>query len=127
LVQRLEEDLESARGIQRKGLVLAYLMKCKQLCNHPDHFTGTGRFEPGESGKFKRLAELCESIREKRQKMLIFTQFREIIDPLSEFLESVFGSPGLTLHGSTTIPQRKQAVERFQNCEYVPFFVLSLK
>src|SRR5262249_42217730 len=95
--------------------------------NHPDHFTGTGRFEPGESGKFKRLAELCESIREKRQKMLIFTQFREIIDPLSEFLESVFGSPGLTLHGSTTIPQRKQAVERFQNCEYVPFFVLSLK
>ena len=127
LVQRLEDDLENANGIQRKGLVLAYLMKCKQLCNHPDHYTGTGRFLPEESGKFERLAELCESIREKRERMLVFTQFREIIDPLAGFLESLFASPGLTLHGSTSIRQRKEAVDRFQDSEYVPFLVLSLK
>jgi hypothetical protein len=127
LVRRLEDDLENATGIKRKGLVLAYLMKCKQLCNHPDHFTGTGSFQREASGKFHRLSELCESIRERRERMLVFTQFREIIDPLAGFLESLFGAPGLTLHGATSIRQRKEAVDRFQSSQYVPFFVLSLK
>lgn len=127
LVRRLDKELENADGIQRKGIVLGYLMKCKQICNHPDHFTGSGAYDAEESGKFKRLAQLCDTIREKREKVLIFTQFKEIIDPLASFLERVFGMPGLILHGSTSVKQRKQAVDRFQSGEYMPFFILSLK
>jgi non-specific serine/threonine protein kinase len=127
LIDKLDHELGLVEGIKRKGLVLSYLMKCKQLCNHPDHYAGNGEYTIGESGKFQRLAELCETIHEKREKMLVFTQFAEIIDPLSRFLESIFGTPGLTLSGSTSIGKRKEAVERFQNGDYVPFFILSLK
>ncbi len=127
LVERLARELSTVDGIKRKGLVLAYLMKCKQLCNHPDHYTGSGAFTPEESGKFKRLAELCETIHEKREKMLIFTQFTEIISPLAEFLKGIFGAPGLVLSGATSVKKRREAVEHFQGGEYVPFFILSLK
>lgn len=128
LVNRLEEELKSADGIKRKGIVLGYLMKCKQLCNHPDHFSGTGTFDSKQSGKFSRLAEICETICEKREKVLVFTQFREIIAPLESFLSSLFGVGGVTLSGSSTVKQRKEAVEKFQNSPvYTPFFILSLK
>ena len=127
LVRRLDRDIKEVEGIQRKGLVLAYLMKCKQVCNHPDHYSGSGIFSAEDSGKFQRLAELCDTIHEKREKMLIFTQFKEIIEPLAGFLTGVFGAPGLTLHGSTSVRQRKEAVDRFQGGDYVPFFILSLK
>ncbi len=127
LVERLDRELSVADGIKRKGLVLAYLMKCKQLCNHPDHYSGSGAFIPEESGKFKRLAELCETIHAKREKVLIFTQFAEIIEPLARFLEGIFGVAGLTLSGATSVKKRKEAVENFQSGDYVPFFILSLK
>jgi non-specific serine/threonine protein kinase len=127
LVKKLDHELGLVEGIKRKGLVLGYLMKCKQLCNHPDHYSGSGGYRIEESGKFQRLAELCETIHDKREKMLVFTQFAEIIDPLSQFLENLFGSPGLTLSGSTSVKKRKDAVERFQGGDYVPFFILSLK
>ena len=38
--------------------------------------------------------------------MLVFTQFREITDPLAAFLERVFGRPGLALHGGTSVAKR---------------------
>ncbi|KMQ50743.1 Helicase, SNF2/RAD54 family [Chitinispirillum alkaliphilum] len=127
LISKMEDDLKTAEGIKRKGLVISCLMKCKQICNHPDHYTGSGEYGREKSGKFRRLAELCETIYEKREKVLIFTQFAEIIEPLSFFLESIFGAPGLTLSGSTSMKKRKEAVEKFQSRDYFPYFILSLK
>jgi non-specific serine/threonine protein kinase len=128
LVNRLEHDLAHVDGINRKGIVLSYLMKCKQLCNHPDHYSGTGNYEQDQSGKFMRLAEICETIHEKREKALIFTQFAEIIGPLDSFLKSIFGASGLTLSGSSSIKKRKEAIDCFRNNSvYTPFFILSLK
>ena len=46
---------------------------------------------------------------------------------MAAFLQGIFGAPGLTLHGSTSVKQRKEAVDRFQSSEYMPFFILSLK
>ncbi len=63
----------------------------------------------------------------KQEKALVFTQFREITEPLASFLGSVFGRPGLVLHGATEVRKRKDLVARFQDDESVPFFVLSLK
>jgi len=127
LVEKLDDDLKVVDGIKRKGLILGYLSKFKQLCNHVDHYAGNGRYDPSESGKFERLAELCSTIHEKREKVLIFTQFAEIIEPLSLYLQKIFGVAGLTLSGSTSVKKRKEAVERFQSSDYVPFFILSLK
>jgi hypothetical protein len=67
--------------MQRRGLVLATLMRLKQICNHPSLLLGDDRYDPGHSGKFTRLAELCEELASRQEKLLVFTQFREITDP----------------------------------------------
>ena len=126
-VKNLATSLEIMDGIQRRGLVLASLMRFKQICNHPSQLLGDGDYDPTGSGKFARLAELCEEIAARQQKMLVFTQFREITDPLAAFLAQQFGRPGLVLHGGTPVKQRKRLVDEFQDENGPPFFILSLK
>ena len=113
--------------MQRRGLVLAYLLRFKQICNHPSQLLGDGRYQPDKSGKLQRLAELCEEIAARQEKLLLFTQFREITEPLSRFLAEQFGRPGLVLHGGTPVKQRQRLVQEFQAEAGPPFFVLSLK
>jgi non-specific serine/threonine protein kinase len=126
-VEELAEQLESADGIQRRGIVLAQLMRLKQICNHPAQATGTMGYLPERSGKFARLAEIIEEIASRQERVLVFTQFREITEPLAEFLAGCFGRPGLVLHGGTGVRQRQELVDRFQAEDGPPFFVLSLK
>jgi len=126
-VKKLAASLETLDGIQRRGLVLATLMRLKQICNHPSQLLGDDRYDPDNSGKFVRLAELCEEIASRQEKILIFTQFREITDPLATYLAEQFGRPGLVLHGGTPVRQRKQRVDDFQQESGPPFFILSLK
>jgi SNF2 family DNA or RNA helicase len=126
-VSELADALENADGIQRKGLVLAFIMRFKQLCNHPSQWLGDGGYAPAESGKFARLRELAEEIAERQEKALVFTQFREITDPLLAFLGEVFHRPGLVLHGGTPVAQRRKLVESFQREDGPPFFVLTVK
>ncbi len=124
---QLEKELEISDGIQRRGLVLAYLMRFKQICNHPDQLTKTGDYVPAASAKFQRLAEICGEVASRGEKALVFTQFRELADPLAAHLAEVFGRSGLVLHGGTAVATRQDMVERFQRDEGPPFFVLSLK
>jgi non-specific serine/threonine protein kinase len=127
VVRELEERLETSEGMQRRGLVLAQLMRLKQICNHPDQMLGQGDYDPKHSGKLQRLAELCEELAERQEKALVFTQFREMAEPLAHFFEGVFGRPGLVLHGGTAVAKRRELVERFQSESGPPFFVLSVK
>ncbi len=126
-VARLATALETLDGMQRRGLVLASLMRLKQICNHPSQLLGNDRYDPRSSGKFARLAELCEEIASRQQKLLVFTQFREITGPLAAFLAVQFGRPGLVLHGGTPVKHRKRLVDEFQQEDGPPFFILSLK
>jgi len=126
-VKELAEQLADAEGIQRKGLVLSFLMRFKQICNHPSQWLGDGGWSEADSGKWTRLRDIAEVIAAKQEKVLVFTQFREVIDPLATFLQSVFGRPGLFLHGGTEVKNRKELVRRFQEDEAIGFFVLSLK
>ena len=126
-VRELAGKLENIEGIQRRGMVLAFLMRFKQICNHPSHWLGDGAFAPEESGKFLRLAELCEEIASRQEKAIVFTQFREMTEPLAARLREVFGRAGLVLHGSTPVKERQQLVAAFQRDDGPPFFVLSLK
>jgi non-specific serine/threonine protein kinase len=88
---------------------------------------GDGAWAEEESGKWARLREIAEVIASKQEKVLVFTQFREVTGPLAAFLASVFGRPGLVLHGETEVRKRQEIVRRFQEDEGVGFFVLSLK
>jgi non-specific serine/threonine protein kinase len=123
----LMQELKETDGIQRKGLVLTYLMRFKQICNHPDQVTGHGEYDPKHSAKFQRLEELCGEIESRGEKVLVFTQFREITEPLADCLAGVFGRSGLVLHGGTPVKKRQQMVDEFQREDGPPFFVLSIK
>ena len=129
LVQELGRVMENPdmTGIHRKGIILASIMKFKQICNHPDQYLGNMEFAPKYSGKFEVLSEICETIRDKRERVLVFTQFKEITEPIADFLETIFERKGLILHGGTAVRKRGELVERFNSAEYVPFMVLSLK
>ena len=126
-VQELARKLGQTDGIQRRGAVLASLMQLKQICNHPAQWQGQGAYDEDRSGKFERLSALCSELAERQERTLIFTQFREIADPLARHLSAVFGRPGLILHGGTAVSKRRALVEEFQQDEGPPFFVLSLK
>jgi len=126
-VKELTAALEDAEGIGRKGVVLSFLMRFKQICNHPSQWLGDGAWSAEDSGKFARLRELAEIISAKQEKALVFTQFRETTEPLAAFLGTVFGREGLVLHGGTPVARRRELIKRFQEDELAPFFVLSLK
>ncbi|MCU7933830.1 MAG: DEAD/DEAH box helicase [Candidatus Thiodiazotropha sp. (ex Dulcina madagascariensis)] len=126
-VKQMANEIENLDGIKRRGLVLSYLLRFKQICNHPSQLLGDDEYDPKKSGKFQRLAELCEEIASRQEKLLVFTQFREMTTPLASFLMQQFCQPGLVLHGGTPIKQRQKRVEQFQDEKGPPFFILSLK
>ncbi|MDH5674601.1 MAG: DEAD/DEAH box helicase [Myxococcales bacterium] len=126
-VDELEHSLRKLDGIKRRANVLSFLMRFKQICNHPSQWLGDGEYEAADSGKMQRLREICEPIAARQQKLLLFTQFREMTAPLASHLSDIFGGSGLVLHGATPVKKRQLMVERFQADPEIPFMVLSLK
>ena len=132
LYSQAVHDMTRALGsaeedIRRKGLVLSYLTRFKQICNHPGQILGDMDYHENRSGKFARLAELVEEISTRQEKVLIFTQYREMTVPIATYLERLFGTGGLVLHGGTPVSKRRSLVQQFQDEQGPPFFVLSLK
>ncbi len=126
-VDELAAKLEEADGMSRRGAILAYLMRFKQICNHPSQWLGDGAWQGDASGKLLRLIEIAEEVSERQERMLVFSQFRETTAPLEQHLARVFGRSGLVLHGQVPVKKRREAVESFQRDDGPPFFVLSLK
>lgn len=100
--------LSSASGLVRRGQKVGTVSKS------------------ASRGKFARSSELCEELSERQERVLIFTQFREIVAPLVQYLTQLFGRPGLSLDGSTPVFRRRALVDEFQREDGPPFFVLSL-
>jgi superfamily II DNA or RNA helicase len=126
-IDSLRRELQQVEGKKRRGLVLAYLTRFKQICNHPSQWTGEGDWDPKSSGKFQRLRELCEALADRQERVLVFTQFRTMTEPLADLLADVFGRPGLRLDGRTPVKRRTELVDAFAEDDGPPFFVISLK
>lgn len=127
VVKEVEEGLEGAEGIERKGLILSALSRLKQVCNHPAQFLKDNSMPAGRSGKMQRLTEMCEEILDMGERALIFTQFAEMGDILRRHLMEAFGRQVLFLHGGVPPKERNRMVELFQNDSGPPLFILSLK
>ncbi len=127
ILKKEDDGPKAMSDFKRRGIVLASIMKLKQICNHPDQYLGQKSYEEKDSGKFAMLREICSTIYEKRERVLIFTQFTEVIPYLDDFLAGIFHSRGLVLHGGTTVKQRGRLVEQFQGEDYVPYMILSVK
>lgn len=105
-VADMEQMIDKVEGIQRSGIILTTIMKLKQICNHPDQYLGQSAYAMEESGKLLMLKDICETIYEKRERVIVFTQFKEITEYLAAFLEQVFGRKGYVLHGGTPVAKR---------------------
>lgn len=125
-VKRLEEELASANPVQAKFIILATIMKLKQICNHPAQFQKMGDYAISRSGKFEALRDIAETIASNHEKVIVFTQFAQIIPALVDLLSKEFKSPGASIDGSTPMKTRMKIVDDFQNGN-LPFLVLSLK
>jgi non-specific serine/threonine protein kinase len=128
VVDDLARTLASTdQGLERRGAVLQALLHLKQVCNHPSQFSGDGQWSPTASGKFVQLAAVADELAARQDRVLVFTQFREVMPPLADHLASAFGRPGLVLHGDTPVRRRAELVERFQADDGPPFLIVSLR
>ncbi|MDD4077357.1 MAG: DEAD/DEAH box helicase, partial [Bacilli bacterium] len=127
VLESLKEKIAGTAGIGRKGLILQSIIKFKQICNHPSQYLGSEEYLIDDSGKFAVLSDICETIASSRERVLVFTQFREITPYLDDFLYNVFGQRGLVLTGNTQIKKRKELVDLFQSNQYIPYMVITVK
>jgi len=128
VVRDMLEQIESADGIKRKGLVLSSLTKLKQICNHPAHFLGDHSSLANRSGKLARLEEMLDEVIAADDHALVFTQYAEWGRELQTYLREHLGKDVLFLHGGTPRHIRDRLVNRFQNDRRgPPIFILSLK
>ena len=127
LLAETQDRVMNSTGMERRGLVLALILHLKQICNHPDQYLGQTEYDPAMSGKFEMLRQLCETIYEKRERVLVFTQFRELTGALDDYLYEIFRCRGGVIHGGVPVKERNDIVERFQGEDYTPYLVLSVK
>lgn len=124
------EGIEGADGqslFKRQGLVLQMILALKQICNHPTNFLKNGHFDASLSGKTVLLFELLDSILEAGEKVLLFTQFKEMGDLLQRFITDRYGECPMFYHGGCSVQERQQMVDRFQHNRADKIFLLSLK
>ncbi len=138
IVDESLSTIESADGIQRRGMILGLLVKLKQLCNHPDLLTSKdAKAKPKtsnldqfaqQSGKLQRLEEMLEELLAEGDRTLIFTQFAEWGKILQPYLEKKFDREVLFLYGGTRKEKREEMVDRFQHDpQGPPIMILSIK
>jgi len=129
VVDSMMKTLENAEedSIERKGLVLKMMTALKQVCNHPSQFLKKEDDRIELSGKTEMLIQLLRSIYENDEKVLIFTQSKEMGQILVRILEDVFDSKPLFLHGGVSRQKRDALVEDFQTKKHKKIFVLSIK
>ncbi|MBI4870929.1 MAG: DEAD/DEAH box helicase [Candidatus Riflebacteria bacterium] len=126
-VDELAAVVEAASPGERVGCILASLHRFKQICNHPSHWLQDGRYDQADSGKFLRLRELGERLADRGEKALVFTQYKQIAEPLADLLAPVFGRRGLVMSSEVDLSQRRGLVHRFQHDPKAPFLVMTLK
>ena len=127
VVDEMLERAEQVDGIARAGVIIAALVKLKQVCNHPVHLLKDRSYLDGRSGKLARLEEILEEALAEGDRALIFTQFAEFGRLLRAHLQERIGREVLFLHGGTPKSARDEMVARFQSEQGPPVFVLSLK
>ena len=112
---------------KRQGLILQMILALKQICNHPTQYLKDNRMDASLSGKTEMLLDMLRSIIDADEKVLIFTQFREMGELLQHFIRTVLDEEAMFYHGGCSLKQRQEMVDRFQNVHNDRIFILSLK
>jgi len=126
-VNTMLEQVEALQGVARRGSIFKLMTALKQICNHPFNYLKSGSRDPDLSGKLSLLWNLLETIDENHEKVLIFTQYREMGNLLVQLIHDRYGVAPLFLHGGTPRKKRDQMVDQFQTSRHIRTFILSLK
>ncbi len=127
-VKEMMTQIDNTTGIQRRGLILATLVKLKQICNHPVQLLKDGSSLSQRSGKCERLTEMLEEALAEGDKAVVFTQFRKMAELLEIHLQDKLQTPILLFHGGTSRKKRDDMIKQFQHDETdASILVLSLK
>ena len=127
VVQTSLAKLESSIDDDNRDVfILKLILDLKQISNHPYQFLKQGSKHYSKSGKAMLLLDIVENIIESGEKVLIFTQFKEMGDLLVEFIRDKFDQEPLFLHGGCSRAQRDEMIWKFQN-SYPQVFILSIK
>lgn len=142
LPDKIEQDVVVELGEKQKKLYLGYLEKYKreveaegsdaikilscltrlrQVCNHPKLFIEDYK---GESAKLDALLELLQEAKSGGHRVLLFSQFTEMLGIIKNHLKNEFNI--LYLDGKTKVGERLNLVERFNSGEG-DIFIISLK
>ncbi|MDF2714141.1 MAG: helicase [Paenibacillus sp.] len=117
-LQHLNEN-----GFQKNRIkILAGLTRLRQLCCHPALFV---EGYDGSSAKFEQLLELVEECRSAGKRMLVFSQFTEMLGLIARELGRQ-GVPHFYLDGKTPAEERVELCSRFNDGER-ELFLISLK
>jgi SNF2 family DNA or RNA helicase len=127
VVDDIVTKLAEVTAFERRALILRSLTKLKQICNHPAHFLKERSINEHESGKWDEFLKLIERLSANKEKVLIFSQYKEMGALLANALEERYNQMVPFLHGSLTRTKRQEAIEAFQTNDNINFFVLSLK
>lgn len=126
-LNEMMEKISGFTGVNRRGNIFKLITALKQICNHPYQFLKAGGIEKELSGKAEKCVSLVNSILENNEKMLIFTQYKEMGDVLVKILTDECNSVPSFFHGSLTVPQREHLIDDFQNNDERKIMILSLK
>jgi SNF2 family DNA or RNA helicase len=128
VVDEMLMRIAGAEGIERKGLVLATMLRLKQVCNHPAQYAADGSPLAGRSGKLERTVEVLDQVREAGERALVFTQFAEMGALLQRHLTERLACRVGFLHGGVPRARRDELVAELQSPEgTMAVMVLSLK
>ena len=120
-------DIENSKGIQRKGIILKILTALKQTCNHPAQFLDIKNPKISESGKMELLVDLLENILNADEKVIIFTQYVEMGKIIQKLVSKKFKQEILFLHGSQTLKEKTEVINKFQEDDNYKILVATLK
>jgi len=127
VVESLLDNVEDKSGIERKGLVLAALMKLKQICDHPSLYVKGSNAEANRSGKLRRITEMLDEALSEGDRALVFTQFVGMGEMMKPHFEKELGTDVLFLHGGIPQRSREKMISRFSEKDGPGIFILSLK
>ena len=124
-LQQMQERIEhvTAADFQRNRVeILTGLMRLRQICDTPALFMEDYK---GDSGKLDSLRDLLSQIAEGNHRVLIFSQFRGMLDRIEEELPQL-GLTSFKITGSTPSQERQKMTKAFNQGDR-DVFLISLK
>lgn len=123
----LMTDISNQKGINRRGVIFKLITALKQICNHPFQYLKYGEMTKDVSGKTEKFISLLSQILQNDEKVIAFTQYKEMGNILTTIIQNELNISPLFFHGSLNTAQRQNMLQEFESNPEQKIMLLSLK